>query len=570
MVKRPPVVTIMGHVDHGKTTLLDALRTTDVAGGEAGGITQKISVFQHTNYAGETFTFIDTPGHAAFKKMRQRGSMVTDVVILVIAATEGVMPQTVESIQHIKAAKVPVIVAINKIDQPHADVDSCIDELVEHDVIPESIGGDVQVVEISALKQIGLDELVESLNAECELLDLTADTKGPCQGTIVEISHLKTMKSAVVLVQKGKLRNGDKLLCETIGMTVMSLQSVEGEAIDTALPGMPVVTLGWKKELPKVGDAVIQMSSNQLKTELTRRLKEQEKNRLEWLSFLKKDQSLRYEGFMKNKGKRRVAFMVQADCVGSLEVIKEMLSFKNDDIEASIIEAKVTPFSRQALSVAKGIDAQIICFNSPLGVLEGAEEVTIHHHDVIYHLARAVEDELQPLVPVKLERKVLGSGVVSELHGWEKVDANKVIGLRKGLQLSKTQRAEVQAKLEDRAAGLKYDKKQNKFPTIAGVRIHSGYFQRNANLVITRKGEFIWEGPCSNLRLFNKDVEMTEGASECGVMFNKLLQVMFTVNDRIECFLDKPIKRPILSEHFGVHNVHSDQNVKHDVSVKHM
>ena len=357
-----------------------------MAAGEAGGITQKISVFQHKNADGDTFTFIDTPGHAAFRKMRQRGSMVTDVVILVVAATEGVMPQTVESIQHIKAAQVPVIVAINKIDQSHANVQSCLDELFEHDIVAESLGGNVQVVPISALKGIGLENLVESLNAQCMLIDLKADTEGPCQGTVVEIHNAKGMKSAVVLVQNGSLKAGDGLLSDMSGTRVKRLQTIEGENVQKALPGMPVVTSGWT-DLPRVGDPVSQIDIKEMKAELKRRKEKEEAQKQEWLRILKSDPSIKHEQYMKDKGRKRVSFMIQADCIGSVEVINDMLGFKNPDLEANVFSYKITPFNAADIKIAEAIDAQLICFNSPLGIL-GSDNIgcTVYHHDVIYHL----------------------------------------------------------------------------------------------------------------------------------------------------------------------------------------
>ena len=434
LVPRPPVVTIMGHVDHGKTSLLDAIRSTNVVGGEAGGITQHIGAYQVTAPSGAKITFIDTPGHAAFTAMRARGAKVTDIVVLVVAADDGVMPQTVEAIHHAKAAKVPIIVAINKIDKPDAKPERVRTELLQHEIQVETLGGDVLDVEVSATKKLNLDKLLETIVLQAEILELKANPDRPAEGTVIEAKLDRGRGPvATVLVQRGTLRVGDIVVAGAEWGRVRALVSDTGEPVDSAGPSTPVEVLGFNGT-PEAGDrlAVVDnesraparsptIASGRSATRSAARATGMRGSLEQMMSQLK------------TAGRKDFPLVIKADVQGSLEaIIGALEKLGTDEVGARVLHAGVGGITESDVTLAEASGAPIIGFNvrAHKEAREAAERdgIEIRYYNIIYDLVDDVKKAMSGLLAPTLRETMLGNAQILEIFNVSKV--GKVAGCR--------------------------------------------------------------------------------------------------------------------------------------------
>ncbi len=422
LVPRPPVVTIMGHVDHGKTSLLDAIRATDVAAGEAGGITQHIGAYQVTAPSGNKITFIDTPGHAAFTAMRARGAKVTDVVVLVVAADDGVMPQTIEAIHHAKAAKVPMIVAINKIDKTDAKPERVRTELLQHEVQVELLGGDVLDVEVSATKKLNLDRLLETLALQAEILDLKANPQRPAEGTVVE-AKLDRGRGAVatVLVQQGTLHVGDIIVAGAEWGRVRALISDTGETLDQAGPSMPVEVLGFT-HTPDAGDRLAVVDSDARAREVTDYRARQKRDKMSARATGMRGSLEQMMSQLKSAGRKEFPLVIKADVQGSLEAIVGALDkLGTDEVGARVLHAGVGGITELDVTLASSSGAAIIGFNvrAHKEAREAADRAgtEIRYYNIIYNLVDDVKAAMSGLLAPTLREKMLGNALdFGDLH----------------------------------------------------------------------------------------------------------------------------------------------------------
>lgn len=477
----PPVVTIMGHVDHGKTTLLDAIRKARVAAGEAGGITQHIGAYQ-VKWGDSAITFLDTPGHEAFTAMRSRGASVTDIAILVVAADDGVMPQTVEAISHARAADVPIIVALNKVDKPDANADRVKQQLAEHNLVPEEWGGDTVVVPVSALKGEGIDELLEMILLVAELRELKANPDRKARGTVIE-AQLDRGRGpvATVLVQKGTLRTGDAIVVGTAAGRVRAMMDDQGRQVDEATPAMPVEVLGLD-EVPQAGDELIAVEDERAARELAARLREQ--NREEEFTRQRKT-SLEDLFRQVQEGERKeLPIILKGDVQGSVEALREsLLKLSNDEVEVKVIHGAVGGITKSDVDLAATANAVIIGFNvRPDSMARKAaeqEQVEMRMYRVIYEAIEDVEKALQGMLEPEYEEVVLG-------------------------------RAEVRALFKVPNVG-----------TVAGAYVTEGKIVRGAQIRVIRDGVVVYEGDMSSLRRFKDDVREVAQGYECGIGIEK-------------------------------------------------
>ncbi len=479
---RPPVVTVMGHVDHGKNSLLDALRKTDVAAREVGGITQHIGAYQVDIGSGLPVTFIDTPGHEAFTAMRARGASVTDIVVLVVAADDGVMPQTVEAIRHAQAAKVPIIVAINKIDKPEADPARVKNELLNYDVVVEEFGGEVPCVEVSALKGTGLRDLIELIQLQAELLELKANPDRPAVGTVIE-AKLERGRGpiATVLVQNGTLAKGNVVVAGAHWGRVRALVDDRGREVRRAGPAMPVAVLGLDG-VPQAGDRMVVVESERRAREVAeyrrRKLREKEQTpppapggTLDEL--LKRIQS----------GERReLQVILRADVQGSLEAVRaglEKLAEKAQEVGLRVLHGAVGAITESDVHLARTTGALIIGFQvrAPAAVRELArrEGVEIRYYAIIYELLEDIQRLLEGLAPAKEREVVLGHAEVRQVFQVPKVGR------------------------------------------VAGCRVTDGLIRRNARIRLLRDHQVIHEGTIASLKRFKEDVREVREGYECGI-----------------------------------------------------
>ncbi|RJF93396.1 translation initiation factor IF-2 [Sphingomonas cavernae] len=478
---RPPVVTIMGHVDHGKTSLLDALRGTDVVAGEAGGITQHIGAYQVTVKSGDKITFLDTPGHEAFTEMRQRGANITDIVILVVAADDGLKPQTIEAINHTRAAGVPMIVAINKIDKDGANPQKVRERLLEHEIVVEDMGGDVQDVEVSALKKTGLDELIEKILLQAELLELKANPDRAAEGTVIEAKLDKGRGPvATILVRRGTLRVGDIYVVGAESGKVRAMVNDKGQQIKEAGPSMPVEVLGLSG-VPGAGDPLSVVESEARAREVaayrqelaTRKRTTTAPANLETMfSALKEKQAIEYP------------LVVKADTQGSVEAIVGAINkISTEDIRARVLHAGVGGITESDVILAAASGAPIIGFNvrpnAKAREIATRDRVAFKYYDVIYHLT----DEIR-------------AGMAGEL-GPEAIE--HVVG-----------RAEIR---EVFSAG--------KHGKAAGLLVTEGVIRKALKARITREDVIIYQGEIASLRRFKDDVAEVRAGLECGVTFTQ-------------------------------------------------
>ncbi len=503
---RAPVVTIMGHVDHGKTTLLDAIRSTDVADGEAGGITQHISAFD-VEAAGQQITFVDTPGHAAFTAMRARGAQITDIVVLVVAVTEGVMPQTVEVISHAKAAEVPIIVALNKIDMPEANADRCRQQLSEHELIPEDWGGDIQMVEISAKEGTGIDMLLESISLQAEIMELKAPADCTAQGRVVEAQIEKGRGPvAVAIVQKGTLNRGDVVVAGTTYGKVRAILETGGSnaKLKSAGPSSPVCILGLAG-LPSAGDEFVVVKSEKDAKLVTEHRRNAE--RAQSAADTKPRVSLDdvFERLKEGENKE-LNLIVKADVQGSVEAMKQVLAeIEVRDVKIRILHSAVGGVTEGDVTLASASEAVIVGFcvrpDTKARNLAEKEGVDIRTYRVIYKAVDEIKQALVGLLDPEFVEKVMGHAEVREVFKVSKVGA------------------------------------------IAGSFIQDGKVNRNQQARLLRNSVVIWEGKVGSLRRFKDDVREVLQGYECGIGLDGYDDVK--VDDIIETFITEEVRPSI-------------------------
>jgi translation initiation factor IF-2 len=497
LLPRPPVVTIMGHVDHGKTSLLDALRKADVAAHEAGGITQHIGAYQVGLPDGSRVTFIDTPGHEAFTAMRARGAGVTDMVVLVVAADDGVMPQTIEAISHAKAANVPLIVAINKIDKPGVKPDRVRQELLQHEIVVESLGGETQEIEVSATKKMNLDKLLEAITLQAEILDLRANPDRAGEGTVIE-SKLDRGRGpvATVLVQRGKLKQGDIVVAGAEWGRVRAMLDDKGRQLKEADPSLPVEILGMSG-VPAAGETFVVVEDEARAREISefrqRKLREKQVAAMSASRGSLNDMLARIQA----GAQKEVAVVVKADVQGSSEAIAVTLGkIGNDEVKVRVLLSSVGQITESDVQLAKASDAVIVAFNvratTQARELAQREGVDIRYYSIIYQVA----DDIETLVRGKLAP----------------VQREKFLGYAQILQVFEVKR----------------------LGNIAGCRVTEGVVKRGCGVRLLRDGVVIHQGELSTLRRFKDDVKEVTNGYECGMSFANYNDIR--VGDQIECY----------------------------------
>jgi len=504
---RSPVVTVMGHVDHGKTSLLDALRHANVVSGEAGGITQHIGAYQVTSpESGKKITFIDTPGHAAFTAMRARGAKVTDIVILVVAADDGVMPQTVEAIHHAKAAKVPMIVAINKIDKPDARPERVRTELLQHEVQVESLGGDVVDVEVSAKNKTNLDKLLEMIALQAELLDLKTNAARPAEGTVIEAKLDRGRGPvATVLVQRGTLRVGDIVVAGAEMGRVRALISDQGETIDEAGPSVPVEVLGFNGP-PEAGDRLAVVENEARARQVTSyRAHQKRENAAASISGMRGSLE-QMMSQLKTSGRKDFPLIVKADVQGSLEAILGSLEkLGTEEVAARILHAGVGGISESDVTLAEGFNAAIIGFNvrahKEAAAAAKRNGIEIRYYNIIYDLVDDVKKAMSGLLAPTLRETMLGNALILEVFNISKVGK------------------------------------------VAGCRVTDGTVERGANVRLIRDNVVVHEGKLSTLKRFKDEVKEVQSGQECGMAFENYGDMR--VGDVIECYRVETIQRSL-------------------------
>jgi translation initiation factor IF-2 len=506
LMSRPPVVTIMGHVDHGKTSLLDAIRSTHVTEGEAGGITQHIGAYQVTAPSGAEITFIDTPGHAAFTAMRARGAKVTDIVVLVVAADDGVMPQTVEAIQHAKAAKVPMIVAINKIDKADAKPDRVRTELLQYEVQVESMGGDVLDVEVSATKKTNLDKLLETIGLQAELLDLKANPFRPAEGTVIEAKLDRGRGPvATVLIQRGTLHVGDIVVAGAEWGRVRALVSDLGETVDLAGPSVPVEVLGFSGT-PEAGDrlAVVEDEARAREVSDYRAREKREKQAARATGMRGSLEQMMHQ--LKSSGRKEFPLVIKGDVQGSVEAIVGSLDkLGTEEVIARILYAGVGGITESDVTLAEASGAAIIGFNvrAHKEAREAAERngTEIRYYNIIYNLVDDVKKAMSGLLAPTLRETMLGNAIILEVFNISKVGK------------------------------------------VAGCRVTDGTVERGANVRLIRDNVVIHEGKLSQLKRFKDDAKEVTSGQECGMAFESYQDMR--AGDVIECYRVEQIQRSL-------------------------
>jgi translation initiation factor IF-2 len=493
---RPPVVTVMGHVDHGKTSLLDAIRKTNVVAGETGGITQHIGASVVTLADGKTITFLDTPGHEAFTKMRARGANVTDIAILVVAADDGVMPQTLEAINHAKAAQVPIIVAVNKVDLAAANPDRVKKQLQELGLSPESWGGDTIAVDVSATTKKNLDQLLEMILLQAEIMELQATPKGTAKGNVIEAQLEPGMgPTATVLVRKGTLKVGDAIICGPYGGKVRALINDKGQRIKEAPPSTPVKIVGLQG-LPDAGSE-FQVVKNEKEA---RELSAQRQLDMRSAATAQSRTGTRLEDIMsqiQEGEKKKLRIILKADVQGSLEAINDSLAkLKSDKIELDIIHGAVGSITENDVLLASASDAVLIGFRvkTESGVTDMAkrDDVQIKLYTVIYELIEQVEEAMEGLLEPESKEVVVGHAEV-----------RKIFQLTKG-------------------------------PLVAGCIVTDGRIARSGRVRLLRRKAVQFEGRIGSLKHFQDDVKEVKAGTECGLRLENFQDLQ--VGDVIECY----------------------------------
>lgn len=500
LVRRPPVVTIMGHVDHGKTTLLDTIRNSRVALGEAGGITQHIGAYQ-INYNNYPITFIDTPGHAAFSQMRARGASITDIVVLVVAADDGVMPQTEEAIEHAKAAKCPIIVAVNKIDKPQANPSRVMEELARYNLIPEAWGGDTIYANISALKGTGVKELLEDIELVAEMQNLRANPNRLAMGTVIEAGLDKNKGPyATLLIQNGTLKVGDVLVCGDTFAKVRTMEDDRHMRYQEAKPSQALMVTGLDS-VPQAGDKFMVFESEQEAKAIAEERKIRNKAKELEESKPKNINDLFNQIDNKNK---ELNIIIKADAQGSAEALRNsLMKIEVPDVALNIIRCNVGTITEDDINLADGSKALIIGFNvRPMPNVKAsaaAKKVQIRLYRIIYDVTNDIEAALKGLLDPVYEEVVTGYCEVRELF------------------------------------------KISKVGTIAGCYVTDGYVSNTALIRLLREGIVVYEGKLATLRRFKDDVKEVKAGYECGIRidgFNDL-----KVGDVIEASISQEVKQ---------------------------
>ena len=499
LIKRPPVVTIMGHVDHGKTSLLDYIRKTNVAGGEAGGITQAIGAYQIT-YHGEKITFIDTPGHEAFTAMRARGAQVTDIVVIIVAADDGVMPQTKEAIDHAKAAGVPILVAINKMDKPGANPDRVLTQLNEAGLVPESWGGDTIVTNISAVTGMGVDELLDNILLVAEMKELKANPKRYATGTVLESKLDKQTGSIVtILIDNGTLRLGDPVVVGTSYGKIRTMKNDLGQQIAEALPATPVEITGLDSR-PTAGDKFMAFETEKQARSISEERKERAKSKDTNRTGLSLD-----ELFGKiQDGAKELAIVLKADVTGSEQAVKQSLEkIKVDDIHVNIIRSGVGTITESDVVLAKASNAIIIGFNvrPSAATVAAAKEagVEIRLYNIIYKVVEELEDAMKGMLEPEYEEKVDGEAEIRKIFKFSKIG------------------------------------------NIAGCKVTKGVVKNHDKARLVRDGIVIYDGSISSIHHEKDQVKEVKKDMECGITLENYQDIK--EGDIIEAYQLVEIKR---------------------------
>ena len=500
--ERPPVITIMGHVDHGKTSLLDAIRTTNVVEGEAGGITQKIGAYQVVK-DGKRITFIDTPGHEAFTDMRARGAQVTDIAILVVAADDGVMPQTVEAISHAKVAKVPIIVAVNKIDKPEANPMKVKQELMEHGIVSVEWGGDVEFVEVSAKKKINLDGLLDTILITSEILELKGNVRKRAKGVVLE-SRLdpKIGPIADILVQEGTLKIGDVIVAGEVQGKVKALLNDKGERVENAIVSQPVEVIGFNN-VPDAGDTMYVIQNEQHAKRIVEEVRKERKIQ----ETTKKTISLEsLSDQLKHEDLKELNLILRADSKGSVDALRDsLLKLSNDEVAVNIIQAASGAITESDIKLAEAAGAIIIGFNvrPTTKALKEAEtnKVEIRTSGIIYHIIEDIEKALAGMLDPEFKEEYQG-----------RIEIKKVF-------------------------------KVSKVGNVAGCVVIDGKVKNDSNIRILRDNVVIYEGKLASLKRFKDDAKEVVAGQECGLgveNFNDIKE-----GDVVEAFEMVEIKRTL-------------------------
>ena len=497
--QRPPVVTIMGHVDHGKTSLLDALRQSNVVSGEYGGITQHIGAYQVKNDNNQLITFIDTPGHAAFTEMRARGSKITDIVVLVVAADDGIKPQTVEAIKHAKAAKVPIIVAINKCDLPEKNISKIKNEMMQYELIAEDLSGDTLFVEVSALKKINLDKLKESILLQSEILDLKASYSDQARGIVIE-SKIDKGKGPVstILISNGKLNKGDYFICGDTWGKIRAMINYDGEIINEAFPSMPVEILGMNGSASAGAEFLVTKNEEEAKN-----MAEFAKNNSSKNKILAKDKTTLFENA---KNKEELNIILKSDVQGSSEALKTAINkISHNEVEPNIILSDIGMINETDVSLAKASNAILVGFNvkpnREAKKLAEDQKIDIKFFNIIYEALDYVEKSLSGLLEPDIKETVLGS-------------------------------AEIQKIFKVSNAGK-----------IAGSKVLSGEIKSKSKARIIRDGTVVFSGEIMSIFREKNQVKEVGAGLECGISIKDFID--FKEKDVIESYQSEEIRRSI-------------------------
>ena len=500
---RPPVVTVMGHVDHGKTSLLDYIRTTRVAAGEAGGITQHIGAYSVDHDKGK-ITFLDTPGHAAFTSMRARGAQSTDIVVLVVAADDGAMPQTVEAVQHSRAAGVPLIVAVNKMDKEGADPDRVKNDLSKHEVIPEDWGGDTMFVPVSALTGMGVDELLDALLLQAEILELKATADGMAQGVVIEATLDKGRGPvATVLVQSGTLKRGDIMVCGKEFGRVRAMFDDSGKQVETAGPSDPVQVLGLSNT-PDAGQGMLVSKDERSARELAGLRNEKSRD-----ARLAERRPAKLEDVfskVKNGDSSTLNLVIKTDVQGSFEALRDSLEkMSTDEVTIRVIGGGVGGITESDAQLSAASGAIMIGFNvradnSARRVIT-EQEIELHYDSVIYEVIDRVKAAAGGMLPPEIQERIIGTALVQDVF------------------------------------------KSPKFGSIAGSMVEDGVVRKSAPIRVLRENVVIYEGELESLRRFKDDVNEVRMGTECGIGVKNYTDVR--PGDQIEVFERKEVARTL-------------------------
>lgn len=502
--ERTPIITVMGHVDHGKTSLLDYIRKTSVVKGEAGGITQHIGAYS-VEHGGHKLTFLDTPGHAIFTEMRARGADVTDIVVVVVAADDGLMPQTRESIRHAKASGKAMIIAINKCDLPNADPDRAKTSLMQEEVVVTDLGGDVECVEISALKGHGVDVLLDLLALQSEVLELRANPRANCRATIIEAKVEQGKgSSATAIVESGTLKIGMPFICGPYAGKVRQMTNDRGERVKQVVPGMPVEVTGFS-ETPNVGDALVQMESEKD----AKKLAEERQLELRQQRLTSGGKKVRLEDMMRNMGtgdtKAQLKLYLKGDVQGSVEAIRKAIeSIDSDKVECVFIHSSAGPISESDVIMSSSSDSIILGFNvkveaNAVKVIK-REGVQVKLYSIVYELIDQVRDAMLGLLAPETRETIIGHAEIRQ-----------VFKLNKG------------------RAG--------------GAFVIDGKVIRSCEARVMRDGQAVFDGKMSTLRRFQDEVDEVKGGLECGIRLGEFNE--YEVGDVIECYTLEKIKQSL-------------------------